>query len=421
MGTSRAFLERKTEELKEHVRQNFNLIYSIVVNALTDLVTKSRNNFLEKGYCGKFIIDYNGKIKKIMGLVGIDEDDAAQLAIELFNIPKGAFNVKGSMYGDPYYIVNLLLLKTLIDLARETSDPIQKQKYETLAKAVLFLILAKLWNGRLTKYIRYCDPNVMNCVLEKLSNSALVKKYPSPLELLSNYFVTTLYNKYVKEYEKTGNIVYLEKLFKQAWNRIDQIFRTSRRGENKEAKGISVLYYQIKRSGECSVSKHKEDADVDFIQLQSEHEKLVELVEQIKNFILFSHEIEIPEHVVRFIIRQSGVSRNTLNKIIGEIQNPELEHLLADALNIFIRKLNVHKDREFVCSEIFLIKAAKLISSKNNPEIEEYKRILSEIARYIVPDFDTKSNPTKISILKAINAILAYLVQEYICKHHTGE
>jgi hypothetical protein len=64
-----------------------------------------------------------------------------------------------------------------------------------------------------------------------------------------------------------------------------------------------------------------------------------------------------------------------------------------------------------------------MIQSKNNQEINHYKEILKEIAKSLIGEerFNAISSVTKIMLLRAINYIIAYYVQEYICNHYEEE
>jgi len=392
-------------------------------------VVRSQSGLIKtQGYCGTFRtpLDYVLRLAKKIGI-----EDPAELSVigaKLFGLKpdlvlktkKGEKQATNIMHSDPYYIFNLAVIAALLYLAKKEQDPQKRKLYIQMAQIPLFLILVKLWNGRLKRYFTVkCNPQIMKCVIKnKLSEKSLLKKYDNPLELITMYFVPTLFSKYALEFYKTLDVEKLKALFKQSWNRIDQIFLWSgKRG------GLAVKYYEAYENKECSSSEQtpSEDEDINLSLMQSQDAIISELADKIKHFIMLTDETEIPEKLFRLIYVKTKIRKDVINKIPLEMKNPDIIVNLSDVIALMIRKLNLLENKKIVCSPQFYIYADSLIRSKNNPDIKYYKEVLTEIAKIIEPRFENMSKVSQINILRAINFVIAYYIQKYICEHAENE
>ena len=391
----------------------------------------------QKGYCGVFNIPYETIANFYKKKLGFSDQELKELGVILFQIGHPSDIIKSAktgtekkatetMYADPYYVFNILLIISLIEKYKETND----KKYLSLAQIPVFLIQTKLWNGRIKEYfVRGCNPEVMLCVIKKLTKKSLVKHFDNPLELISRYFTPTVFAKYIKEchlLEKRDLIDCVQRLFKQSWNRIKQIFSTSNRGSDDESFrfGLAIRYYKAIESGECKTAQgNTEDEELTILQMKTTDVVVSELAEKIKHFIMITEINEIPEEIFNLIYKKTKIRKELLRRLPEKIKDPEIVVMLDDVIAIMLRRLELHRRRNIICSPQFYIYVDKMIQSKNNQEINYYKEILAEIAKNFVGKerFESVSDVTKIMLLRAINYIIAFYVQEYICNHYEEE
>ena len=427
-------LRHAINRIKEFIKNNHETYFHRLKQFIGYIYTNSKI-IKQKGYCGVFNIPYDTIQNFAKKYLGLDEKELKHLGVLLFDLgnPSNKVNSKkfgsrraaDTIYADPFYVFNLLNLIALIELYKETNN----KMYLTYAKIPLFLIQAKLWNGRIKEYFaRGCNPEVMLCVIKRLTKKSLVKNFSDPLDLITKYFVETLFQKYVVLcylMEKRG-LECFQRLFKQSWNRIKQIFSTSNRGDGEEEKrgGLAIKYYNAIKNGECKSAAMSQDAEeIPIIQLQTDDSRISELAEKIKHFIMLSDSSDIPDELINLIRKKTKVKLEIINKIPELIKKPEVVVTLSDIIAILIRKLELHRNRTFVCTPQFYLYADRLIQSKNNPEINHYKSALKEIAIKLIGEekFNAISQPTKVALLRAINYIISYYVQEYICNNYDNE
>jgi len=115
----------------------------------------------DESYCFKFSLPITA-VTKLYTLLKLDQATVGKAFQNDWKYPNSAM-----MYNDPYYHILLLLVYYGL-----------KNKNELITKHALTILLMKIWNGRKSKYLKYCDKNVMNYVVTHMvNNKHLVVKY----------------------------------------------------------------------------------------------------------------------------------------------------------------------------------------------------------------------------------------------------
>ena len=172
-------LQDAIKRVKKYIDQNENEFIQRLKQFVGYIYTNS-SLIRQKGYCGVFNIPYDTIANFYRKKLGFTDQELKELGVILFGIGRPGETIKSNkmgtekkttetMYADPYYVFNLLVLMALIEKYKETKD----KKYLSLAQIPVFLIQTKLWNGRIKEYFaRGCNPEVMLCVIKKLTKKS---------------------------------------------------------------------------------------------------------------------------------------------------------------------------------------------------------------------------------------------------------
>jgi hypothetical protein len=260
----------KVDDLYNHIENEMTIdpkLNNQLFTELSRIVSSAYNQSMnsDEGYCFKFTLPMT-PVNKLYSLLKLDPKEVGNTFQKEWNVPSNA-----TMYNDPYYHILLLIYYYAI-----------KIKNDLLASHALFILLIKLWNGRKSKYIRYCDKRVMNYVVAHMvTNKHLVAKFDSPLSLLKEYFCPTLTATY-KDQILREPALKLKQLFMQAWSRINQLFvfnlRINMETGDKEAQGgLLPLYMKAKQENlyltTTTISKSSDEDEPTFDQYTSIHNR----------------------------------------------------------------------------------------------------------------------------------------------------
>jgi hypothetical protein len=108
----------------------------------------------ELSYCFKFNLPFSAVTKRLYKLLDISNEEV----FAAFKKDWGTNAMKNHMHKDPYYQMLLLLIYYGI-----------KNKKPQITENALFILLMKMWNGRRERYIKFCDPKIMNYVVSTLN------------------------------------------------------------------------------------------------------------------------------------------------------------------------------------------------------------------------------------------------------------
>lgn len=362
------------------------------------------------GWCMRLKVPHLA-VLKIFKKLNFDEKTIKRMFLDRFNIPGDPF-----MWGNPYY--HILLLLVLYGV---------KYGNESMAKNAQILILLKLWNGRRSKHIPYCDPDTMRYVVANLSGRSYFKKFDSPMSLLMSHFTPTLLKKYGNQMRMNSDVI--KRFFDQSYNRLRQLFIQDRApdlktGTIKARGGIATLYFAAKEKGyKLSSSKMRSNLDDDFdaVDFYSSGE-FDEIIELITNYIIVNIQPKYDRPIINFIHNQSHVNINVINLLLTAIHSVKYQKHIQEILELFLRQLQIN-DKFDVCVPDFLsnIVKRKIVASKHSPVVVQFKALVGDLTEKI---FDEKipyahygeySDPIRGQLRKVIIYGIAYNLQKFIC------
>lgn len=319
-----------------------------------------------EGYCAKFAIpdkDINNIFKEFPSVI---DDDIKNSFITTWNLPSN----KAHMHSNIYY--HRLLLSMLYGV---------KNNKEQIVLFSISLILYRIWNGRLTKLIKWCNPEIMNAAIADISdNRTLVKKYSNPLALIQDYFAPTLYKKY-KSYllrdSSTTKIV-----FEQCYNRLKQIFGSNARNDLKTGQtiyqtGLQPYYYKAHAS-KNKISKS--GTDLEELDDRFSTSTADSLIENVTTFIVFANNINYSNAFVQDVASKiKGLRSTTVPTILKNIHQSKYHDLIREIVEIFFRRIRGISQSQICSDVIFREVQTKIISSKNNQDVNHLKKLTDKL------------------------------------------
>jgi len=393
-------LKKLIDEVTQKIKEN-DLVEKHLFSIASNVYRETLNKISEQGFCAPFKVPEK-EVLALYDILSLDKNKVKKAFKEAFNWPENAY-----MYGNPYYHILLLLLLAFRKLNKIKAS-----------KIALFLILTRLWNGIKYKYIKYCNKNVMDYVLTKMiSKRHLVSKFRDPLDLIVNYFVETIYEKYVDEALK--DLDKLRILFNQCWGRLDQLFNSPTKT------GIANLYYKAQETGEAlqtskTVIKKEDEENITIAHIENKSTKLLELIENIIANIIMNTNPKYTDDFINFVNAKTKLSKKIIELIAKKIHNPVYKDDLNSILLIMFNKLNIFDENTICSKKLYLIVDRKILSSKHNKDVENFKqhvkelldKILKEVLNKTVDDFSLKT-----PLIRALTYILLYNIQNSICKN----
>lgn len=341
----------------------------------------------------------------------LDEKTIKRMFLDQFNIPGDPF-----MWGNSYY--HILLLLVLYGV---------KYGNDSMAKNAEILVLLKLWNGRRSHLIPYCDPDTMRYVVANLSGRSYFKKFDSPMTLLMSHFAPTLLKKYGSQMRLNSDVI--KRFFDQSFGRLRQLFIQDRApdlksGIVKARAGIATLYFAAKDKGyKLSSSKMRSNLDDDFdvVDFYSSGE-FDEIIESITNYIIINIQPKYDKSVIDFIHNQSHVNKNIINLLLTSMHSVKYQKHIQEILELFLRQLQVN-DKFDVCIPDFLsnVVKRKVVASKHSPVVMQFKTLIGDLTEKIFDDkinyarYCEYSDPIRGQLRKIIIYGIAYNLQKFIC------
>lgn len=327
------------------------------------------------------------------------------------------FNIPGDPYkwGNPYYHILLLLILYGI-----------KYNNKSMSKNATILILVKLWNGRRTYHIPFCDPDTMKYVVAHLSNRSYFKKYDAPMIMLIKHFTPTLLKKYGDKMKRDPNVT--KHYFDQAYTRLRQLFVQNtapdiKTGVLRARSGIAPLYFAAKEKGyKLSSSRQFSDADESNVVEFYSSGEFDEVIENIANSIVMNVAPMYDAAFLNFIHKQSYVNIESIKLLTKSIHSIKYQKHIREILELIIRQLQL-SDKFDVCKANFLSESIKrrIISSKHSTLIVQLKAIVDDLVEKIFIDkityvkYSQYSYPIKGQLRKVIIYAISYNLQKFIC------
>lgn len=322
------------------------------------------------------------------------------------------------MHQDPYYQILLLILYHSIV---KNKDP--------LSQNALMLILMKVWNGRKSKFFKYCDPKVMNYVISHMiSKRHVTGKYDTPATLLNNYFAPTIMTKYGIEVRRDPRK--LQRLFEQCYARVYQLFVFNprvdpRTGDTKASGGLLPLYMKVKednlhvkiRTGSGGAAGTEESGFDEYILSNNRDD----VINKTTDFIVLNDKIHYPNSLLNDINQKTHVSTKVIDSILKAINKQEHYELIKNIIVIFLSRVEM-KTADDLCSPSFKEKVQKsIIGSKNNIEMQKLHKILDLLLKRIFEkelqlNFERYSSVHKMKIKNVIIYALEHTLVRVNCR-----
>lgn len=315
------------------------------------------------GYCYRFVLP-TSQVTKIIPRLGIEEQELKAAFQKDFGHPGEA-----RMLNDPYYLVLLFLCFLAA-----------KENRLQLFNDAFFLVLIKLWNGRRTRYLPFCNPEYMRYAVTMVSRRYQISKpeHSTPSLLLRNYFLNTLRNKYLDSVR--GDPRNLKRLFTQAYLRIKQIFiQRLKYDKDKQMKvaqgGLLKLYMDAREKGGRISSVSQTGAEADF-QQHVTGSRLNDLVKRSVRQLMYGGTNGHHPELIRFLNQKTRVSEKVIQKVLEEFHSPRYQRVLEDLYALLYNRLKVP---EICGDEVMEVLKKKVISSKNNEWARSFVRSLEEL------------------------------------------
>jgi len=308
------------------------------------------------------------------------------------------------------------------------------ERRDNLAKNALSLTLYKLWNGRNIQAFKWCDPDIMAYVISKMNKKFESKKHDTPLELINNHSVPTIYKKYSASIKRDSNDV--KRIFNASYSRLRQMYRSDKMvdlstGKPMYRSGLQPLYYKAHSEGlklSTSVSNRSgSDEDFDLSNILSTS-SVDDRVEAITNQIVISRE-NYPREFMTFLSNETAVKKSTIDILITAIHSTTYTDHIHEIIELFYRRLRSsdieHND---ICSKQFLsiFVKKKIISSKHTPDVDNIKKIVDNLLESILKtkfDDSTKGSQSfakrtaRVHMRRALIYAFAYNFQRYVCSN----
>ena len=389
--------EKLVEIVEAQIRQHGNINQELRKIAAKVYMDASKRAPDDK-YCLAFKIP-DKEVKELISKLGLTEKDFKEAFEKKYGFPKNS-----NMYGNAYYHVLLTLYYVY-----------KKLHLDDYARMSLFLILIRIWNGRKYHYIKYCNKDIMEYVIhQKLSKRSLATKYPSPLELIVSYFVDTIDKKYgpMILHDDTK----LKLLFNQCFVRIDQLFN------NSINTGLANYYFKVHESGEAfrttSLIQKDNEGELTLADIESKSAILQRIAETVAHTIVLTR-VQYSQDFINYINKVTKVSKVNIEKLAHALHDRKYQDKIYELVVIMLHRIGMYS-KEQLCNTPNLIKLLdkQLISSKHNKDVEEYKKILSDIADDILKTHFNRtldSLSMKVQILRILTYVLGYNMVNIVC------
>ena len=406
-------IEKVYDKLVDHFKNNPNDINTLLRDLkkiIQDVFSKFIND--DKRYCSKFKLPANDVVN-IAHDIGLPIDDIRNAFIKQWQLPRNDHQ----MYGNEFYHVLLLIFLYGV-----------RNNNESLAKTVLTLILFRMWNGRLSNAIKFCDTDTMDYVTMYMgTNRHLFRKFNTPMQLIMEHFVPTMYKKYAPMVKTDTDKLKL--LFNQTYNRLHQVFyqgfapSLKNPGKNFANSGLAVHYYKAKKDGLklSTVGQHNQNEDEYGFEQKLSSTNISDIVDGITNSIIMNYKPTYDHELINDIAKYQNLNKNAVLKIAHAIHSNQYSEYIHDIISLMLQHLK-HTDKE-ICNEKVFYKSIqnKIISSKHSSYNNQLKHTANLLLEKIIKsvfnkDYSTYSTVRKLQLRNAFIMIFAYNLYNYVCK-----
>lgn len=360
----------------------------------------------EDGFCSKFTIPDKEINNIFIDFPSVSNEQLQSAFISDWGIPDSAH-----MHSNIYY--HKLLLITLYAAKRNKDD---------LGRYALSLVLFRIWNGRLCKLIRHCNPETMAAAVSRATNR-LLKKYDSPLDLIQKYFAVTIYDKYKSYLLKDSRET--KRMFEQCYNRVKQLFGSNNQvdlatGETRYQTGLQPEYYKA-HTNKSSIGSTDPESEDKFSGSESEA-----TIDHVSRFITTYKQVTYDTAFISMVTSNiKGLSTTTVTTILSKIHQLKYNDIMREIVEIFFRRLRGLSSQEICSNRLFEQIKIRINSSKNTQDVEFLKRITDKLLDDIFRnDLDkkydsylSKSENHRSQIRNVVFYGIGYNIQKATCEY----
>lgn len=366
----------------------------------------------DQGFCFKFPLPLKVVKIEILKIIQIPEEDI----FRAFKADWGADAMRNRMHSDIYY--QCLLLLALYGI---------RQNDEHLKFNSIFIIAMKIWNGRRTRFIKYCDKDVMKYITTYMVTKRhnIGGKYDDPLDLLKRWLVPTVLNTYEPRIQRDP--LALKQIFEQSHLRIRQLFIQQTRtnivtGKPEAQSGLMAMYQKAKREGltmkNPTIFHGETESSFDEYSTSSSRD---EMIDTTTDYIVMNTNPKYPHSFIDQLRKENKVALKVIDKILKGMHNYKYHSLIHSILTIMLSQTNSN-NKEDICSNEFMAKFDKnVLRSKNNVNSRALQEHVMELLTNI---FNTTLNldvrkysiNNQIQLRKIIEKGLIYNLRQNVCK-----
>lgn len=399
-------------KLENDIKANPKLKYWLI-NTLNKLNTSVQTNYVQKfeeGFCSKFTIPDKEINNIFMDFPSITDTEIKQAFVLDWGIPP---TVDAHMHNNIYYHKLLLIMYYAA-----------KNNEDTLGEKALALVLYRIWNGRLIKLIKWCNPEIMRAAIAK-TTSKLVKQYHNPLELIQTYFAKTIYAKY-KPYVLRDSVD-TKRTFEQCFNRVKQLFGSNSQkdldtGETRYLTGLQPEYYKAHQQRN-KISTVGTDSDSEDKFSSSELESTIE---HVSRFISTYKRITYNTQFITMVTSNiKGLSAKSVSDILDKMHQIKYHDTIREIVELIYRRLRGMTEQQMCSPLAFEYLRSKIISSKNTKDVEFLKQITDKLLDTIFRtdftdkeyDYLSKSDNHRSQIRSIIFYGIVFNIQKATCEY----
>lgn len=404
-------LMKKFEEEISNDPNKKRKISSFLSNIVSSISTRAMN--FDESYCMRFSLPVNFSNKFFEHIDSFTQQDL----YDAFLNDWGHGAMRNKMHSDPYYQICLLLICYAIT-----------NNEKNIKNNALSIMLFKLWNGRKTRFLKWCDPDIMKYVVSYMaSNRYLVTKYNDPLDLVINYFVPTLLKAYEDKIKRDPR--YLKNLFEGGYVRIRQLFvqdnfTNIKTGQRESRGGLMLLYKKAHDEGLSMKNPNirKDEENVPGFGDYLTGSQAEEVANKVSDYITFNTNPNYSDQFVRNLKlnEKIPIHKKVVKTILTQMHNHNYYDQLHEIITIMLNQLKVTSQEE-ICGKEFYDKFKKSLSSKNNQNTRNRNELAMKILTDILGDelnIDLKNFDTvnQVQMRKVLFYGIAHNLREVICK-----
>jgi hypothetical protein len=365
----------------------------------------------EEGYCARFIIPDKDFLSIFSDIPELKDENIKSAFKAGWKLPS---NANAHMHSNIYY----QKLCLIIYHSAKTNNT-------ELGEFALRLILFRLWNGRITKLIKWCNPDIMaaaiaNCKSQKFK----FKQYSTPLDLIQQYYTPTIYTKY-KSYI-LRDINETKRLFEQSYHRIKQLFGSGSKpdietGGTRYTSGLQPFYYAAYEQRE-RIGTRKTDSDTEFDDRMSSSDTNVLINSIVTHMTVTNNTYDTS--IVDFIASNiKGIKRNKIEILLEKMHQLKYSDILQDIIELYFRRFSGSAQKDFCSPDYYNKIKSNIISSKNNQDIANLKKLVDILLDQIFKndldkaydDYMEKTLNQRAQYKTIIYYGIAYNIKQVIC------